>query len=385
MMNLSLIKGLSINVARLVNSLSSKGKKKQACKVSDYEKILSAICLAKESTRAVKEEFYCPVRYAKIYIHSIIADKLGDLTKFIISSLYSGHTIDEICALTQMGRVTINEEIEYLTRGKILLNDRPVLSELGKEYGELLQKIESFKNGIDVIYNEYTNLFEPIVHYIVDSPKEGRILANRFIRVLARNDNYSNSREIALKKLGSDLPFSRELKNSLYTSVKIVGETKYKVVSISDSERFITHERDNCIKVAVPYTRITYKPRYLKLRNCSGTIQSLLSTEDSMLSNKAKELIQAYKEEEKAESIVIEVNLFTETICNGLNDLITSVDESPFVLTGKGCSVGVDNKKCSGIYLDELEREFLFQICYYPYNRMEEVKNAEGESLSIHS
>ena len=33
---------------------------------------------------------FCPIRNAKIYCHSVLIDKLGDLTKFIITSLYEG-------------------------------------------------------------------------------------------------------------------------------------------------------------------------------------------------------------------------------------------------------------------------------------------------------
>ena len=78
--------------------------------------------------------FYCPIRNAKIFCHSVLIDKLGDLTKFIISSIHKGHTIEEICALTQMGNTTIKEELDYLIRGGLIEDDKQTLTYLGTQY-----------------------------------------------------------------------------------------------------------------------------------------------------------------------------------------------------------------------------------------------------------
>lgn len=87
--------------------------KKAPLKVTDTKEIERNLKVETQ-LQGIEMTFYCPIRNAKIYCHSVLVDKLGDLTKFIISSIHEGHTIEEICALTQMGNTTIKEELDYL-------------------------------------------------------------------------------------------------------------------------------------------------------------------------------------------------------------------------------------------------------------------------------
>jgi len=142
----------------------------------------------------------------------LLIDKLGDLTKFIVLSLYEGRTIDQIKELTQLGDSAIEEEISYLIRGQLLISSEDTrLTDLGKEYGQLLKKFSEMSDGIKVMLNTFTNRFEDCFEQldslieIPDDHDDEIILDESFSFVLARNDNYSNSLEIAEKKLNADI------------------------------------------------------------------------------------------------------------------------------------------------------------------------------------
>ena len=92
-------------------SLQMAKPRKEALKVSDAKEIKRNLQVVIQP-QDIEMKFYCPIRNAKIYCHSVLVDKLGDLTKFIILSIYKGRSIEEICSLTQMGNITVKEERE---------------------------------------------------------------------------------------------------------------------------------------------------------------------------------------------------------------------------------------------------------------------------------
>ena len=59
---------------------------KTPLKVNDTKEIERNLKV-KTQLQEIEMTFYCPIRNAKIYCHSVLVDKLGDLTKFIISSI----------------------------------------------------------------------------------------------------------------------------------------------------------------------------------------------------------------------------------------------------------------------------------------------------------
>ena len=82
-------------------------EKKVPLKVTNHTRIVRGIQL-KEKPEDIKLTFYCPVQPARIYCHSILIDKLGDLTKFIVFSIYEGHSIEEIM---EIGRASCRERV----------------------------------------------------------------------------------------------------------------------------------------------------------------------------------------------------------------------------------------------------------------------------------
>ena len=222
--------------------------KKASLKVTDTKEIEKNLKVETQ-LQEIEMTFYCPIRNAKIYCHSVLVDKLGDLTKFIISSIHEGHTIEEICALTQMGNTTIKEELDYLIRGGLINDDRQTLAELGKQYAVLLEKFSELSKGIDIAFNVFADKFEAIEEDQLVSEADRRyILESHFIPALTRNDNYANSLEIAKNQIESETPFCQEIRNSLYATVKIERtESKYRPVYVRDFSRGYSSERDSCV------------------------------------------------------------------------------------------------------------------------------------------
>ena len=350
--------------------------KKVSLKVSDTTALERKLQLVNNlaETRMV---FYCPIRNAKIYCHSVLVDKLGDLTKFILSSLYEGHTIEETCLLTQMGNTTLKEELDYLIRGGLIESVEMRLTELGKQYGKLLELFATLSDGIDVAFNVFADTFEPSErdNYVID-PDQKYVLAGHFIPALARNDNYANSLKIAQEQIVSETPFCREIKNSLYATVKIEKETAfYKTVCLSSFDRGLVSEEGSCVRVAVPIDRITYKPRYRWVDPYRDTIPTIAGLEEKysdLLSDTAKLLLSTAQEENAASVLTRDVNTITGSIDHSRDGLVETInDQAVFVVDRNPVQLQLGDESCKGLYLEEIKREKLYRVMYYPYRRME--------------
>ena len=350
--------------------------KKAPLKVTDTKEIEKNLKVETQ-LKEIEMTFYCPIRNAKIYCHSVLVDKLGDLTKFIISSIHEGHTIEEICALTQMGNTTIKEELDYLIRGGLIGDDRQTLTELGEQYGMLLEKFSELSEGIDIAFNVFADKFEAIEeNQLVSDADQRYILEGHFIPALTRNDNYANSLEIAKNQIESETPFCREIRNSLYTTVKIERtESKYRQVCVRDFSRGYSSESAPCVRIAVPCDVVTLKPRYKwvdEYRDVIPQISGIDGKYDDLLSDKARLLINTVKEEAEAEAITIYINTVTGQFIR-LKDDVGEMpnDPSVYVLEIQPMQLGLDEDDCKGMYLQEMNRVHLYQVRYFPYSRME--------------
>lgn len=359
-----------------VNPSSTANRELRPLKVTETKEIenyLKVVNIIQENEMT----FYCPIRNAKIYCHSVLVDKLGDLTKFIISSIHKGHTIEEICALTQMGNTTIKEELDYLIRGGLIEDDKQTLTDLGNQYGVLLERFSELSEGIDISFNTFANKFEEIEDdKLVSSAERKYILENQYIPVLTRNDNYANSLEIAMTKIEPEMPFCREIKNSLYVTVEIERkESKYRPVYVRDFSRGYSSESDSCVKIAIPCDMVRFKLRYKSLdkyRDVIPTISSIDGKFDELLSNKAKDLLNKVKEEDETEIVTAYFNTITGEIIRAWDDLCEDPnDSSVYVLEPHPMQLGLDENRCKDIYLQEVNREHLYQVRYFPYSRME--------------
>ena len=349
---------------------------KESLKVTDTAALEK--CLQLENAPQYAEMvFYCPIRNAKIFCHSIIIDKLGDLTKFIIASLYKGHSIAEIGDLTQMGSTTVKEELDYLIRGGLIESDEATLTELGKQYGKLLEMFDELSDGIDVAFNVFSDEFEKDEEEKYTNEADSKyILKGHFIPALARNDNYANSKTIARHMIISDIPFCSEIKDSLYATVRIEKkETRYKVVRIRNFDNGSSLESEHCVKVAIPFDRITYKPRYSwidQYRDVIPQVNTICEKNEELLSDKAMRLVSAAQEENEALEITKEINTISGTFKRFKNNLTELAGEkSLYVMDRQPVQLVLADESCTGIYLEEVYREQLYHVCYYPFRQME--------------
>ena len=322
-------------------------------------------------------ELFCPVHRARIFCHSIVIDKLGGLTKFIVTSLHEGHAIEEVNDLTRMGEVTIQEEVDYLIRGGLLDVDM-TLTPRGHEYGELLTAFADLSDGIEVSFNEFANLFEYGGQEYAHAPIRENVISGNWIPALSRNENYANSREIALDHIKSDIPLSSEVKDSLYTTVRIDNETSgYKRVRVKDLD-YGTSEADGaCVRVSIPFSRVSYRPRYLWLNPYRGEIETLKSICDEraeeLLTDLARRLLKAASEEESADIITVDIDEITGAVRRPSNDTYRLQEGDELIRIGSATPLRatLDPDECRGIFLEEVGREELRRIACFSYAEME--------------
>ena len=349
--------------------------------IKDRNDIENNLQLIEEPNEKICLEFYCPVVEANIICHSILVDKLGDLTKFIILSLYKGHSIDEIIELTQMGYDAIADEIQFLIRGNLATNNNEALelTELGKEYGDLLVQFEKLSAGIPVYFNTVSDSFEDKTITTYDSvPDNAFILTENYIPVLTRNDNYSNSLKIAKETIQNGNTFCWELRDSLYTSVSIDKDSstkKYRRVSLSEFDYVYRNDKGACITVAVPYDRIAYRLRYSKVdeyRASINDIQKVYDEHPNLVTKKAADIVNMSNEEHEAEVITRDINCVTGNVKSWLTHIEEKeLTENMLVLDGKTFSLKVNSKMGKGIYLEEINRKRYYEVSFYHYRHME--------------
>ena len=344
---------------------------------SDVESIIQI----ESGSHRTKLDLYCPVFPAQIFCRSVLIDKLGDLTKFVLSSLYNGHSVKDISDLTQMNETGIQEELNYLIQGGLVATDKKALTELGLQYGKLLELFDRFSGGISVIFNAFANIFEHVEEdkYFLNVEND-YILPSNYLPLLTKNSNYSNSLDIAYEQLETDLPFYREIKKSLYTIVKIDKQKCfYKKITITNFESRYGYKKENeaCVKIAIPCERATYKARYSWIdpyREDLPIIEQI--SNGNLLSNEAKLILRAYKEENETEAIAINV----DTITHKFNNRYEVLEKNPpndtmFTLDRKELIVTLIPEACKGVYLEKISSDELYKIRFFPYSLIEAQQN----------
>lgn len=323
-------------------------------------------------------ELFCPIRRARIYCHSILVDKLGGLTKFIISSLHEGHSLEDISDLTMMGEVTIKEEVDYLVRGGLLDASGTTLTSLGHQYGELLAAFNALSDGIEVFFNEFANLFEAEEPECVHVPNKEGVLGGNWIPALSRNDNYRNSLAIARDAIRTDIPFSREIKDSLYATVWIDKETTgYKKVRISNFDKEAKHVDEPCVGVIIPFVRVSYRPRYSWVEPYRDEIEMIGGIKEEhaeqLLTSLARRLLVAAAEEDGADQLIVDINQITGAV-HIKGDTLGELPEGSGLIRMEGDTslrAVLEPSECRDIFLEETGREKLYRTVFYTYEEME--------------
>ena len=362
-----------------------KRRRKEQTKISDTYRLRRALSVADRSLSTTSLDFLVPYRQATIICNSILIDKLGDITKFIIQSLYDGKTIDEIKALTRLGDIAINEEKEYLVHGQLLVErDTLQLTELGYQYGRLLERFGQLAKGIPVALNTYTNLFEETKEDTESGVTQpGVRLREHFILELTRNEKYSNSMKIAEKYIESDMPFCEEIKRSLYTKVVVEDYTHYRRKRLSNFGKSYSKQIEGNmdearrIPVRMPVDRIVFKAKDKRLDNHRKVLLSLIdlqNNDSTLLTDEARVLGQYAKEESNAKEIVAIADAITGEVSGeveGLQEetLVSGIE----TIVGNELEYQWSDEIPDFIRFEEVKRERLYITRYFSYSVLEEV------------
>lgn len=327
-------------------------------------------------------EFLCPIRSVKIYYKSVLTDKLGGLTKFIIKSLYNCYTLSEISALTEIGDNTLNEELQYLVKGGIIEGfDNVELTELGKDYGRLLEMMEN-KPFISAVLNTYADKIESVPDTILRFDlDEDLILEERFIPELTFTSAYDEeSKKFVLQRINSDIPFSELIRKNLYTAidVELKGPPAYKPIYLRQFSRGYGTDQGNGIPIAIPYEKVSYAIRVKKLdpyRKYLASICEIETENKELLSSEGIAIAQQAWEERNADIVELYINSadgdmsYIQTgLESGMSDEDKAIREAP------SCSpfrVSLNDGFRDDIYIEELSREQLYKIQYFTYQQME--------------
>lgn len=350
--------------------------------VKSSYRILRNLRVPKDQLSPVSVTVYCPYRPATIYCHSFLIDKLGDLTKFIIQALYTGQPIEKIKDLTQLGDKAIEEELAYLVRGQLIVSMEDVrLTELGEQYGLLLERFSLLSDGIPVVLNTFANQFEEstVLFDLPESTSEDGITLNEsFSLVLTRNDDHLNSLDIAKKHVTADIPFKHEILNSLYTTVRVSSEKdiRYRKLQIKQFDRGYSQASDHSVPILIPFDRVVFRPLYKKLDRYRDILPSLINlstTSGELLTEDAQSLASLALEETEADDIIAVIDLITGDVSSDDSSLLKEVtDDGIFTLSGSAVSVCASDAIPDSIYIKETQREHFYKIRYYPYSVMEE-------------
>lgn len=320
---------------------------------------------------------YCPYRKANIICGSIYIDKLSDLTKFIITSMYDGETIDNIQALTQMGEKTIKEEIEYLKKGKLIKPNVNELTPLGNDYGRLILLFQKLSSGISVYYNSYTDRFEEeddITFY--ETTNDGVPLSDSFSPVLIRNDNYSNSKGIAIDHLEQNIPFCSEVRESIYTTIQIIDSTpKYRKFYLKQINKGYVSSSSSSIQISFPVDIIDISPKILEIdeyRTELEKAETLHSEYPELFSKKGHKLFQLYSIEKDIDTICIIVNAATGEVCTKLSSYCFQEKERAIALQPRTkYSIELKENTSHYLYLKRLKTKRKYLTFYYPFYKLE--------------
>ena len=284
-------------------------------------------------------QIFCPVKRVRICCYSSILDKMSPLTKFIIRSISGGKTMEELDALTQIGARTIEDEIAYLRKGKLLEEGEPMqLTQLGQDHSRLIGIFDRLSNGVEARLNLYTDRFEKgsfPLYSREDLEKDSAVLEGKFSKVLLQNPNYSNSLELIRPFLEEGTPFLKEVTESLYTLTKLEkgNQPLYQKLILPAGS-----QGEGPLQFCLPVQEIRCRLRMNVLdpfRSVLDTLDKLEVFGEQLLSDRSLRLVKGWREEKAAPEYTICADLFHGTIVEAKMGLLERPPEGSFVLQSR--------------------------------------------------
>lgn len=278
---------------------------------------------SKQKRNKLKEKLrvYCPIMRAGMYINSTLIEQMGEFTQFILYSLGKGFNINDINRTIELGEYLIREEIFHLERwGLIESNGQAfILTELGKSYFKVMQFVEYVNNSSTEVQ---INCFNGIIMkddgvVISEELCEDTIqkLKVDIVKELYQNKDYGNSKELFIDMFNYDIyerfNLSEEEIDTISISLNYQKSIMYKVLYVDEidpidmeySDEEEGEKADISIVRQIIKLKINIENLNLeKYRYTLETLRNICVFDDELLSEKAKDIIDLWKEEQIIQS-----------------------------------------------------------------------------------
>ena len=291
-------------------------------------------------------EFFIPVYKAKILCHSTSLDNISDFMKFIIWNIGKHNNISEINKVIKIGEKTIMEEINDLAHYKIISNEKdPALTDVGKRYFSLIECFDKLeKDGITcfvdlfrghVFKNDNVRFFQK-----EDIPENSLVLEYKILDFLMGNDNYENSREIALEHIADEKILDEQYEDDIYTSLQLDKGNVLFVKCVSKEKE----EDDDAeyASIGIPVGIYTYKEYFTSIDPYRKIIPALAETREfneDLLSKSAKSILDAYDKECCRSLRKTYVDLYYGEFLNSDEIILKNREDAHYVMHSKNFKV----------------------------------------------
>lgn len=269
---------------------------------------------------------YCPIQTVSIFAGSDRLDDIGQFTKFVLWAIGNGYTSFAISEAIELSKYIIDDEISYLIQiGFVVQEDMQLsISETGKGYLELISAVDDFNRREHTArLNWFSGEVLDSVSPVFDNVPPGSVSCDeRVSKFLILNKNYAPLRTYVDSRY-SDMfsNLSNEFVDSLYFYLqpKIHNERCYQeyrltsIPSIGESYPY-TGESMVCLSRPVKTLQFRYEDERLMMhRNVLETLRTLDIFDSELLSEKAKQILAWYIEEQKINESVQPLYIDTST------------------------------------------------------------------------
>ncbi|WP_294185076.1 hypothetical protein [uncultured Clostridium sp.] len=284
-----------------------------------------------------KLNVYCPIMKAELYVNSTLIEQMGEFTQFILYSLGKGFNINDINKTIELDEYLIREEVFHLEKWGLVENNKCIyiLTELGKSYFRVIEFVEYINNlSIEVQINCFNgDIMEDDGVIVSEDLCDDNIQKLRvdIVKELYQNKNCGNSKEFFVDRFESDIyekfNLSEDEIESINVSLNYQKGNLYKLLYIDeldtidmilnreDGEREGANgEVDISIVRQVVKLKISIENQQLeKYRYTLDTLKNINIFDSDLLSIKAKNIIEIWKEEQMLQNNLDNVFFDTAT------------------------------------------------------------------------
>lgn len=284
-----------------------------------------------------KLKVYCPIMKAGLCVNSTLIEQMGEFTQFILYSLGKGFNTNDINKTIELDEYLIREEVFHLEKWGLVENNKYcyILTELGKSYFKIIEFVECINNlSIEVQINCFNgDIMEDDGVIVSEDLCDDNIQKLRVdvVKELYQNKNCGNSKEFFVDRFESDIyekfNLSEDEIDSINVSLNYKKGNLYKLLYIDELDTIdmilnreeckgegANGEADISIVRQVVKLKINIKNQQLeRYRYTLDTLKNINIFDSDLLSIKAKNIIELWKEEQMLQNNLDDVFFDTET------------------------------------------------------------------------